>query len=284
MVKAGNGDKAAEAFEYLKTKTDGSKEALRNLKNLFPEYAAAQKTAAKATDDSSGSTDDATQAYLDAAGGVSDLTSQLADLITEINKANGVGQDAVSANAAYQGAVAKVDDTIKKAKKGAEGYSLSLDGNTQAGADNLAMLSDMAEKSQASAKATFDADNNSQAYVANLQAGRQALIDRITDMGATAAQASAIADQVYRIPTQREVDIIAKTAEAAALVQHFKDMLDTIPGSRWFRLVSRCRHRPTRSSMRSRARGKPPVAQSPVRVGLGMTRPVSTRCRTVSTS
>lgn len=166
-------------------------------------------------------TQSAAAAYVDAANGASDLESELSDLIDTINAANGVGQDAISANIGYQDALAKVDEAISKAREGQEGYALTLDQGTQAGRDNLGMLTDLADRSQKAAEAQFALDGNTDTYRATLEAGRQALIDRATSLGYNAEQASALADQIYRIPSQTEWNLIAQTQAATTEISRF---------------------------------------------------------------
>ncbi|MGW9167915.1 phage tail tape measure protein [Agromyces sp. NPDC055658] len=163
----------------------------------------------------------AADAYLDAASGAKELSSQISELIDQINEANGVGQDAVSQNLDYKNALAEVDETIKNAKDGVEGYALGLDENTQAGRDNKAMLVDLAQQSQEAAKAQFDLDGNTKTYRETLEAGQQTLIDRAKQLGYNADEAGALADQIYRIPDSSEWRVIAETAAAQAALDGF---------------------------------------------------------------
>jgi TP901 family phage tail tape measure protein len=181
-----------------------------------------------ASEQSAGTAQSAAGAYLEAADGASALEDELSSLIDKIMEANGVGQDAVSANIDYQDALAKVDETIQKAKDGVEGYALSLDQGTQVGRDNLSMLNDLAASSQNAADKQFALDGNTQNYRSSLESGRQALIDRAMDLGYNADQASALADQIYRIPTSREVEVIAKTQAAAQRAQEFANLWESI--------------------------------------------------------
>ncbi|WP_290473939.1 phage tail tape measure protein [Leifsonia sp. 71-9] len=213
--------------------------AMSQAKTEAEALAEAETSSADASDTASASASTAATAYIDAAKGAQELGDQISQLVDEINKANGVGQDAISTNSAYQTALAKVQDTIKKAKEGAEGYSTSLDTATAAGASNVDMFADLAEKSQAAAKAQFEVDHNSQSYVANLQAGRQALIDNITALGGTAAQAQAVADQVYRIPDEKAVKILADAAQAQHNIDVFNQWLASIPSERIVNIVTR---------------------------------------------
>nr|WP_278101166.1 phage tail tape measure protein [Microbacterium proteolyticum] len=183
--------------------------------------AAAMGENSKATDGSKSSSQDAAKAYQETADKASALDDQIRKLIDSVNEANGVGQDAVSANLDYQDALAKVDETIQKARDGADGYALTMDTSTQAGRDNTAMLVDLASQAQDAAEKQFALDGNTAAYKKSLEDGRQALIDRATDLGMNAEQAQGLADQIYRIPSETQWKVIADTATANQQVSDF---------------------------------------------------------------
>lgn len=166
-------------------------------------------------------TDTAAEAYVNAANEVSDLNSELQRLIDTINESNDVGQDAVSANIDYRDALAKVDEQIAQAQAGAEGYSATLDQSTQAGRDNMSMLVDLARNAQDAASAQYALDGNTDAYRATLEGSRQALIDRAQQLGYNADEASALADQIFRIPSETEWKLIAETKAAQSAIDTF---------------------------------------------------------------
>jgi len=174
-----------------------------------------------ATETNTASTQTAAEAYLDAASGADDLNSQLAKLIDTINEANGVGQDAISANLDYKDALAKVDETIQKAREGQEGYTLTLDENTQVGRDNKKMLVDLADQAQEAAKKQFELDGNTDAYRATLESSRDALMQRAQDLGYSAEEAQGLADQIFRIPSSTEWEAIVQTANAKRAIDNF---------------------------------------------------------------
>jgi TP901 family phage tail tape measure protein len=210
-ISAGN---AVTAIDSLRGSVEGSKQAYEDTK--------------AAADENTASTEDAATAYQDAATKAQDLNDNLTSLIDTVNRANGVGQDAVSANLAYQDALAKVDDTIQRARDGQDGYSLSLDTATQAGRDNLGMLNELAGRSQDAAEKQFALDHNTDAYIGTLQAGRDALVQRALDLGYNADQAQQLADKIYAIPDKAEVQVIADTAQATQDVADFRAALNTI--------------------------------------------------------
>lgn len=204
------------------------REKVQQLRDAQVEGAQASKDASDAqaaltgkTAEGAPVTETAADAYLKAADNAGSFEDQLRKLIDTINEANGVGQDAVSSNIAYQDALAKVDETIQKARDGQEGYALTLDQQTQVGRDNLGMLNDLAQQSQKAADAQFALDGNTEQYRSNLEAGRQALIDRAEALGYNAEQAGALADQIYRIPTERETRILAETKFAQEQVDSY---------------------------------------------------------------
>jgi len=170
----------------------------------------------------------AADAYLKAADEASGLDGQVRALIDSINEANGVGQDAVTSNNAYQNALLGVDEQIRKATEGLDenedgiaDYINTLDRSTLAGRDNEDMLVDLASKSQDAAKAQFDLDGNTENYRSTLEAGHQAVVDRAIALGATAEEAQNLADKIYAIPSEKQFQLIADTATAAASVASF---------------------------------------------------------------
>lgn len=175
-----------------------------------------------------GITESAATAYNNAATEVESLNSELATLIDNINKANGVGQDAITANLNYKDALSEVDEVIRQAREGVDAnqdgvadFALSLDEATQAGRDNKKMLVDLAQQSQDAAQKQFDLDGNTAAYKKTLEDGRQTLIDRATQLGLNADEAQALADQIYRIPSDTEWQVIAETKTAREVLDGF---------------------------------------------------------------
>lgn len=165
----------------------------------------------------------AADAYVKASQNVDGLSSKLDQLVNAVNKANGVGQDAISANNSYQQALQKVDDQITKANQGLQGYSLGLDANTATGAANLQMLSQMAQTSQDAALKQLQLDGNTANYKATLDAGRAAIIDRAQQLGLNADEAQNLANQIYGIPSDKNINIIANTAAASSQISDFVD-------------------------------------------------------------
>lgn len=207
----------ADAMAALDAATAGAEFTNPGIRNLRADVSDLRGEVEQAPDDlreMQAATEGSADAYQNAAAQVESLQSELNGLIDTINKANGIGQDAVSTNAAYRDALQGVKQAVKDARDGVEGTSRSLDEATAAGAKNAAMFSDLAAKSQAAAKAQFDLDGNADNYIATLESGRQALFDQIKGLTGSADAAQKFADKVYAIPSQKEVDLLVQTSEA----------------------------------------------------------------------
>ncbi|KGJ72723.1 hypothetical protein GY21_13530 [Cryobacterium roopkundense] len=163
----------------------------------------------------------AADAYLAASDTASGLQSTLMDLINSMNELNGVGQDASSANMAYQESLDAVDAQIAEVTAGTDGYVRTLDIGTEAGRSNRAMLDDLAASSQDAAQKQFDLDSNTANYRTTLEAGHQAVVDRAIALGANADEANRIADEISKIPTESAWKMIADTSDANRTIDDF---------------------------------------------------------------
>ena len=162
-----------------------------------------------------------TEAYMEQAGSVDKLQKNLSDLIDTINKANGIAQDAVSANADWLAALEGTTGLIEQNGK-------SLEQNTAAGSANAAGLAEIASKAQAAAEAqlqqdqaTMSADDATRKYVDTLGQQRQAFIDAAIKAGFSTDAVHALADEVFRMPSKKQIDIIAETAAAQRKIDQF---------------------------------------------------------------
>lgn len=210
-----------EAYENrVKTITDAVKGESGSIEEAIRR--AEQKQAADK--DSADTSENAADAYIAEAKTVEDLSSKLSKLIDTINAANGVGQDAITTNIDYQNALAKVDEVIQNARAGAEGYALTLDTNTQAGRDNMDMLVGLARDAADAAQAQFTLDGSVDGYRQRLEGSRQALLDRIHELGLQGAEAEALADKILRIPSESEWRMIAQTQEAQSEIDRFVEL------------------------------------------------------------
>lgn len=174
-----------------------------------------------ALDNTATATYTAAGAYTEAADKAAELQSNLTALIDTINKANGVGQDAVSTNAAYRQAI---DDAAVAVAEYADANGVSvanIDESTAAGSANADMFADLAAKSQDAAKAQFELDGSTTSYTSALQAGRQQLYDQILGLTGSADAAQALTDKIYAMPSQKEIEILASTYQAQRELDYF---------------------------------------------------------------
>ena len=181
---------------------------------------------AEATDVGTVASENATEAYIAEADSVEDLNSQLQDLIDRINEANGISQDAISANAEWQEALESLGAQV-------EANGTSLNRAEVAGSANAAALADVAAAAQDAAKAQFEqdqtmmsADEATQKYIETLAAQREAFINSAVEAGYNRDEVTLLADEIFRLPTEKEIAIIADTAAAQQNVDSFITLND----------------------------------------------------------
>jgi TP901 family phage tail tape measure protein len=240
---------AQRAFDLLAAKTDGSKKQLGQLLDSMPAYkdalveqATSQGVATEGLDDAKRTqvlltiaqgegkdkTLEAADAYLAASEEVGNLDKRLHDLMDAINESNGIGQDAISANADYQESLAGISTEIESQKKAYEeahgsldGFNISLDQNTASGASNAAQLASVAASAQAAALAQYEVDKTTMGakeatdkYVATLAEQRRKWEESAVAAGYNKDQVKALADQIFALPSAREVELLVDTANA----------------------------------------------------------------------
>lgn len=237
-----NAPAAARAFLKMAESTDGSDASLTRLINSMPAYkdaliqqASAQGLNATSSDEAANSAillklaqDTGAQSseytagkYNEQTTASDELTLSLNELAAALDKANGVQISAEEAGIRYGNQLAKVEEYVKKAREGADGYSLTLDQNTQMGRDNYSMLLDQAKAAQDSANAQLKAGGSTTDYKNAMVAGRQTFVDNLMLFGKTKDEANRIADAVYKIPTEKEIQITAETEAAANKLETF---------------------------------------------------------------
>ena len=232
--------KSSSAAQDLRNQVEGETGSLDKAAQAARDKAEATQGVANSTGESANAAKTAADAYLDEATQVSDLASQMSKLIDQINEANGVNQDAVTANAQYQEALEGIADEVQrqrdeyeKLNETTDGFAASLDESTAAGASNAAMLSDVARSAQDAAKAQYEVDKTTMSakdatdkYAGTLAAQRQAFIDSAVQAGFNADQVQVLADKVFALPSAKEVAILAQTAAAQNAIDQFITLND----------------------------------------------------------
>ena len=168
------------------------------------------------------------ESYLAQSDAATSLTDEILNLVDSMNILNGIGQDASSANIAYQESLDGVDEQIRLINAGTEGYARTLDIGTEAGRLNRGMLDDLAGSNQTAAAAQYELDGNTANYRATLEAGHQAVYDRAVALGANADEANRIADEISKIPGESEWKVIAVTEDATRRLQKIQDLINGI--------------------------------------------------------
>lgn len=199
------------------------------------EAANAAKLLELAQGDAADEAQSAADAYMEQSASVQSLADELTALIDAINEVNGINQDAISANADYQAALAGISDEVQRQKDAyqaahdtLDGFNLSLDENTAAGSANAASLSDVAAKAQEAAQKQFELDQQTMSgkdaaekYAATLAAQKQAFIDSGISAGYNADQVRALADRVFQLPSEKDVKVLADTAQAQIAIDSY---------------------------------------------------------------
>ncbi|TFD27526.1 phage tail tape measure protein [Cryobacterium cryoconiti] len=269
---------AQAAFRLLSAETDESEQSQWRLLNSMPGYKQALVDQAKELGINVTSTDEAanktallelafgsaapvaitaSEAYLAAADEASALAGEVLTLMEAINEANGIGQDAVSSNAAFQASMAGISDEVERQKdefiklqeEGYEeangtlegfvgtldGFTLSLDESTASGSANAAMLSGVAADAQAAALAQFEVDKTTMSakdatdkYITTLGLSREELQKQAEANGYSAEEVQKLLDKVFAMPTERETKLLVNTALATEQLSLFKAKWDGV--------------------------------------------------------
>lgn len=198
-----------------------------------------------AMEDSADSAKTAAEAYMEQAEVVADLTADLSDLVDQINEANGIAQDAVTANSNWLTALAGISEEVQRQKDVYEeahdtldGFVLSLDQSTTSGAANAAALADVASAAQDAAAAqyeqdltTMSADEATQKYLTTLASQRQAFIDSAVGAGYNKDEVVKLADQIFATPDAHTTKMIVETARAKWNLQDLNNAFNSLPKS-----------------------------------------------------
>lgn len=196
--------------EAVKGENASIEEAIR----LADQKATADKSSADASQT-------AADAYMEQTGAVDELADGLTTLIDKINEANGVAQDAVTANARWL-------EALDGLAKQAEENGTSLDQATVAGSANAAAMADVARAAQDAAAAQFEqdqktmsAEESTRKYLDTLAAQKQAFIDSAVGAGYNRDQVILLADQLFQMPSEKEVAVLLDTATAQSKIDQF---------------------------------------------------------------
>ncbi|KQQ65083.1 hypothetical protein ASF63_14035 [Microbacterium sp. Leaf320] len=198
-----------------------------------------------AMEDSAEAADTAAESYMKQADAVADLHSDLTDLIEQINEANGIAQDAVTANSNWLTALSGISEEVQRQRDQYEeangtldGFILSLDQATVSGAANAASLSDVAAAAIDAADAqlqqdlnTMSADEATQKYLGTLASQRQAFVDAALAAGYNADEVNALAGEIFNTPPEHITRMLVETAQAKWNLQDLNNAFNSLPKS-----------------------------------------------------
>ena len=174
-------------------------------------------------------------AYLEQSDAAASLENELQKLIDAIMETNDENSDAIHSNAKYQEALAGITDEVQRQKDEYErangsldGFSLSLDRNTEAGSANESMLTSVSDAARQAAEdqfkvnlQTMSAQDATEQYAATLSAQRQAFIDSATAAGYNADEVKALADEVFQMPDEKKLKFLVDKAQAQIDIDTF---------------------------------------------------------------
>jgi TP901 family phage tail tape measure protein len=167
-----------------------------------------------------GATDDAAGS----AEGLADAAERLVDLLDELN---GPTLDVREATRGYQ-------DALDKARASLEKHGKTLDITTDAGRANADALDRVATSAMEQAKAILNNTGSYDAFRNSLESSRSQLIHMADEMGLTAEEAEALADQILQIPEAHEVDIELPTyRQVTRQLQDVHDRIKGVPPQTW---------------------------------------------------
>lgn len=209
----GDQDRAVAA-QKLRDAINGENDAIARGVKEAEQMEEATAAATEETEGAAAASETAAGAYLAEAGALEDLNRELDDLISKLLEANGQNRDAVTANSDYQQSLDDLWQHVQNVKDGVEGYGAGLDTTTQAGRDNMAMLTQLAEDAERAAEAQLALDGDTEKFIGTLSSSRDELARAAQEMGLSEEAAKALADQILAIPDQKEIDILAETTFA----------------------------------------------------------------------
>ena len=114
----------------------------------------------------------------------------------------------------YHEALDEFDAVLKK-------NGNTFDVTTAAGRENQAALDAIAESALDAAQATLEAGGSEAEYFQTLTDGRQAMLDRLTDLGLTDEAAQELADTILAMPDEKEITVRVEQEKAREMLAAF---------------------------------------------------------------
>lgn len=214
LVESGNADRAAAAFQEILKQTDALGISREDVTNTFGAYSTALDNAtnsAEATARAEEQHSAATRKSYNA------LREEAAALRASTEAMRAKREEARSAFDAETRWGRALLDARKEAREGRK----TLDENTRAGQANREALSELAAAWANQSEAV-------KASKARYADARQAFVDTAVQMGATKAEAKALADQMLELPTQKKIPVTVETEQAMAGIRAIENGLNDL--------------------------------------------------------
>jgi hypothetical protein len=208
----------------------GEADSLKKAKEAQKDLIAAQKSGSDASSGAASAAGGAASSIDGLSGSADDATDSLDDLANALAGLGGTQRDVESATIQYRDAIDSVTQSVKDNGTG-------LDDNTEAGRKNNQSLLDLASSVTDLAAKQAAAGASADDLTGTMQVGRDAFISAAEAAGATADQASALADKYGLIPADVKTTITALgTTAAISGAAAVKSALDQLPDVKTVRI------------------------------------------------
>lgn len=205
---------AAAAFDRIAEAAAGEGVATEQLIRLFPEYAKELERVKLESDQGAEATEDYADAQKESAAAAQREAAAIRDAIKAMQEKRQKAIDSLDAELNYAQAVLDAKDATKEAER-------TLDLSTQAGVDNLRVLTNLAGSWNAQPAAVKNAKG---AY----REARRTLIETALQFGATREEARRYANKLLEIPGRVVTNIVADTGAALSAIDKVKLALQGI--------------------------------------------------------
>lgn len=212
---------AGYAMEQLTNKVDSLRAAEEEAHRQIADTSSAQALLNDSTSDGAVAADSAASSYLAEADAAAELGSELSKLIDQINEANDLNKDAITASLDYESALDEVEAQIKAIAEGQEGYALGIGEGEEATRANKELLLEQSTAAQEAAAAQYELDRSTGDYVDRLTSARETFIENATALSGNRDEAIALADAIFDIPSEKEIEVLADTQTAIAQIDGF---------------------------------------------------------------
>ena len=208
MVGSGNATEARRTFDEMAKAAEAQGISTDSLKSKLPGYSEALAQAADQSQAAGEATGGAADGMDDLGASAGVAAEDIGDLADAIDELGGTLLSEQSGAIAYEAALDDMAASIKENGR-------TLDITTEAGRANKSALIDLAEATQEWASATLRQTGDVEAAQGVLDKGRGKYISYAQSMGMSRKEATALADELFRLPADVQMSIDMKGGQAA---------------------------------------------------------------------